>query len=195
MCIYTHKRNALRKRSALHMMWWISVVWLLSISKQSTFLQKFGLWAADLFQEEPDTTKEMQSNRPQGYWQARPWHSAQHKAAEKEDKFKAKSNSQLQKPRAGGQNKQTTLLAFFRPDVTGMMLAVVTSLMLAVLFRHGIVAVLGDSLPLEAIPVSECWPSVYLSVKLGIQYKHSLHVLGIQFSGTEKEGASFKTSC
>ena len=89
-------------------------------------------------------------------WQARPWHTAQHKAAEKEDKFKAKSNSQLQKPRAAGQNKPTTLLAFFRPDVTGMMLAVVTSLTLAVLFRHGSVAVLGDSLQREEIPVSEC---------------------------------------
>lgn len=92
----------------------------------------------------------------QGYLQARPWHTAQHKAAEKEDKLKAKINSELQKPRAAGQNKQTTLLAFFRPGVTGMMLAVVTSLTLAVLFRRGSVAVLRNSLQLEEIPMSEC---------------------------------------
>lgn len=68
---------------------------------------------------------------------------------------KKQLNSQLQKPRAAGWNEQTTLLAFFRPDVTGMTLAVATSLALAVLFGHGSVAALGNSLQLEEIPVSE----------------------------------------
>lgn len=34
---------------------------LVAFHNQSNFLQVFGLWATDLFQEEPDTTKEMQS--------------------------------------------------------------------------------------------------------------------------------------
>lgn len=100
---------------------------VVAFCNQPNFLQMFGLWATGLFQEEPDITKEMQSSQPQGYLQARPWHRAQHKPAEKENKLKAKSNFQLQKPRAAEDNKQTALLAFFRPDVPDLALVAVTS--------------------------------------------------------------------
>lgn len=63
--------------------------------------------------------------------------------------------------------------------------------MLAALLGHGNVALLGNCLQLEEIPVSERRPSSYLSVK---QHKHSLRVLGIQFGGADKEGTSFKTT-
>lgn len=54
-------------------------------------------------------------------------------------------------------------------------------------------ATVGDSLQLDETPMSECQPPVYLSVKLRIQFKPSLHVLGIQFRGTDQEGTFFKT--
>lgn len=61
--MHSYQRNALRKLSALHMM---DLSGLVAFHKQaSTFLQVFGLWAADLFQEEPGPTKRMQSNKPQ----------------------------------------------------------------------------------------------------------------------------------